>query len=78
MASRTADFCIDAHDPRAQVAWWAHVLDDFEPAGESTADEAEPRGPTGRWLIFLKVPEPKGNEFCVLSTRADEAGIDRR
>lgn len=31
MTSRTANFCIDAHDPRAQVAWWAQVLDDFLP-----------------------------------------------
>jgi hypothetical protein len=41
------------------VAWWAQILDDFQPAGENTADEAELRGPAGRWLIFLKVPEPK-------------------
>src|SRR3954470_8054821 len=122
MASRTANFTIDAHDPRAQVAWWAQVLDDFEPDGEDTDDEAELRGPAGRWLIFIRVPDrktvknrmhiclrpvdrsrddeierllglgatvvndlragdegwavladPEGNEFCVLSTRADEA-----
>jgi predicted enzyme related to lactoylglutathione lyase len=126
MASRTANFTIDAHDPRAQVAWWAQVLDDFEPDGEDTDDEAELRGPAGRWLIFIRVPDrktvknrmhiclrpvdrsrddeierllglgatvvndlragdegwavladPEGNEFCVLSTRADEAGIAR-
>jgi predicted enzyme related to lactoylglutathione lyase len=126
MASRTANFTIDAHDPRAQVAWWAQVLDDFEPDGEDTDDEAELRGPAGRWLIFIRVPDqktvknrmhiclrpvdrsrddeierllglgatvvndlragdegwavladPEGNEFCVLSTRADEAGISR-
>ena len=127
MASRTANFCIDAHDPRAQVAWWAQVLDDFEPAGADSDDEAELRGPAGRWLIFLKVPEPKvvknrmhvclrpvdrsrdeeierllalgarvvndlrdgdngwavladpeGNEFCVLSRKADDAGVARQ
>ncbi len=126
MVSRTANFCIDADDPLAQVAWWARVLDDFEPVAESTRDEAELRGPAGRYLIFLRVPEPKtvknrmhvclrpvdrsrdeevarllelgatvvndlrdgdkgwvvladpeGNEFCVLATRADDAGISR-
>jgi hypothetical protein len=126
MASRTANFCVDAHDPRAQVAWWAQVLDDFEPDDESTDDEAGLRGPAGRWLLFLRVPEPKqvknrmhmclrpvdrtrdeeisrllglgativndlrdgdtgwavladpeGNEFCVLSRSADEAGVAR-
>jgi hypothetical protein len=125
MTSRTANFCIDARDPRAQVAWWAQVLDDFEPDTDDSEDEAGLQGPAGRWLLFLKVPEPKtvknrmhmclrpvdrsrdeevdrllglgatmvhdlrdgddrgwavladpeGNEFCVLSTRADEAGI---
>ncbi len=124
MASRTANFCVDARDPRAQVAWWAQVLDDFEPAGEDSEDEAELRGPAGRCLIFLRVPEaktvknrmhmclrpvdrgrdeeverlvglgatvvddlrdgdtgwavladPEGNEFCVLTTRADAAGV---
>lgn len=124
MTSRTANFCIDAHDPRAQVAWWAQVLDDFEPDDDSSDDEAGLRGPAGRWLLFLKVPEPKtvknrmhmclrpvdrsrdeevdrllglgatmvndlrepdrgwavladpeGNEFCVLTLSADDAGI---
>jgi hypothetical protein len=127
MASRTSNFCIDAADPRAQVAWWAQVLDDFEPAGDDDEDEAELRGPAGRSLIFLRVPEPKtvknrmhvclrpvdrsrdeeverllslgatlvndlrtgdtgwavladleGNEFCVLATRADEAGVAKQ
>jgi predicted enzyme related to lactoylglutathione lyase len=31
-------------------------------------------GDTG-WAVLA---DPEGNEFCVLSTRADEAGIDRR
>ena len=127
MVSRISNFCIDARDPRAQVAWWAQVLDDFEPDGQDDEDEAELRGPAGRWLIFLRVPEPKtvknrmhlclrpvdrsrdeevdrllglgatlvddlrdgdsgwavladpeGNEFCVLATRADEAGVAQR
>jgi hypothetical protein len=130
MASRTANFCIDAHDPRAQVAWWSRVLDDFEPdeddTDDNTGEEAGLRGPGGRWLLFLRVPEsktvknrmhmclrpvdrsrdeeverllglgatlvhdlrepnggwavladPEGNEFCVLTIPADEAGISR-
>lgn len=130
MASRTANFCLDAHDPRAQAAWWAQVLDDFEvdpddDTGDDTA-EAGLRGPAGRWLLFLRVPEaktvknrmhvclrpvdrtrdeeverlvelgaelrndlrdgdkgwavladPEGNEFCVLTTQADAAGVTR-
>lgn len=59
MGSRTSNSCINARDPRAQVAWWAHVLDDFEPTGEDTDDEAELRGPAGRSSMFLRVPEPK-------------------
>jgi hypothetical protein len=127
MASRTANFCIDAVDPRAQALWWAQVLDDFEivPEGTMEDDEAELRGPGGRWLEFIRVPEPKsvknrmhmclrpagttrdaevarilalgasmvddrretdgwavlgdpeGNEFCVLATSAEDAGISR-
>lgn len=127
MACRTANFCIDAADPVAQARWWEQVLDDFHivPEGAMTDDEAELRGPGGRWLAFLKVPEAKmaknrmhmclrpvgttrdaevdrimalgatmvddrreidgwavlgdleGNEFCVLATSADEAGISR-
>ncbi|CCE74744.1 VOC family protein [Clavibacter nebraskensis] len=125
MASRTANFCIDALDPRAQALWWEQVLDDFHivPEGAMDDDEAELRGPGGRWLEFIRVPEPKsvknrmhmclrpagatrdaeverilglgagmvddrrgtdgwavladpeGNEFCVLATSAEEAGI---
>jgi hypothetical protein len=129
MVSRAANFSIDADDPRAQAAWWAQVLDDFVPDsdGDEDDDEVGLRGPGGRWLLFLKVPEPKtvknrmhlclrpvdrsrdeeverllglgativndlrdgdkgwavladpeGNEFCVLSTNADDAGIAQR
>jgi glyoxalase superfamily protein len=127
MASRTANFCVDAHDPRAQAEWWAQVLDDFELDDddiEGTDDEAGLLGPAGRSLLFLRVPEakqvknrmhmclrpvdrtrdeevdrllglgasvvndlrsvdsgwavladPEGNEFCVLTRQADEAGV---
>jgi hypothetical protein len=128
VTSRTANFCIDAHDPKAQAQWWAQVLDDFvlDVAGDEDDDEVGLRGPGGRWLLFLRVPEaktvknrmhvclrpvdvsrddeierlvglgagvvddlrdgdsgwavladPEGNEFCVLSRSADEAGVAR-
>lgn len=130
MTSRVANICFDASDPQAQAHWWSQVLDDFvvDPDGLMTDDEAELKGPGGRWLEFLKVPEgktvknrvhlclravdttmdaeverllalgatmfddrrgievdggwvvladPEGNEFCVLSTPAGEAGIER-
>ena len=129
MVSRVANICFDAADPIAQAHWWGQVLDDFTivPEGAMTDVEAELRGPGGRWLEFLKVPEakvvknrvhlclrpvdttldaevervlalgatvvddrrgledggwvvladPEGNEFCVLATEADEAGIAR-
>jgi hypothetical protein len=57
VVSRTANLCIDAHDPRAQEAWWAQVLDDLR------TDDAG-------WAVLA---DPEGNEFCVLATRADEA-----
>jgi hypothetical protein len=129
MVSRTANFSIDAHDIHAQAAWWAQVLDDFEPdeSEDDDDDEAGLRGPAGRWLLFLKVPDsktvknrmhiclrpvdrsrdeevdrllgigatmvndlrtpdggwavladPEGNEFCVLTASADEAGIAKQ
>lgn len=130
MASRTANFCIDARDPSAQARWWARVVDDFEivPGGIMNDEEAELIGPAGRCLEFLRVPEaktvknrmhlclrpvdttcnaeverivglgasmvddrrglddggwvvladPEGNEFCVLSTSAEDAGVSRR
>jgi hypothetical protein len=59
MTSRTANFSIDAHDPLAQVAWWAQVLDDFQPAADGDDEEAGLTGPGGRSLLFLKVPESK-------------------
>lgn len=128
MVSRTANYCIDAADPYAQASWWAQVVDDFtlDDDAEPGADEVGLVGPAGRWLIFIKVPEPKitknrmhfcvrpvdtdrdseverilrlgatmvddrrgdelgwavladpeGNEFCVLTTRADDADVRR-
>ncbi|GAB3250148.1 VOC family protein [Kineosporia babensis] len=125
MTLRTANFCIDAHDPKAQAEWWARVVDDFVLDEEdSDEDEVALIGPAGRVMIFLRVPEdktvknrmhmclrpvdrsrdeevtrllqmgasmfddrrtadagwavlsdPEGNEFCVLTTPADAAGI---
>ena len=62
MASRTDNFCIDAHDPAAQARWWAEVLDDFvlpEDPGKWDDEECWLEGPGERAMIFLRVPEPK-------------------
>lgn len=64
MASRASNFCIDAHDPYAQTMWWSVVLEDFRlPSGEDANvpgdEECGLAGPDDRWLLFLKVPEPK-------------------
>lgn len=63
MASRASNFCIDAHDPYAQAQWWSQVLEDFvlDPAHESRPDDEECglTGPDQRYLLFLRVPEPK-------------------
>ena len=61
MASRSANFCVDCSDPIALARWWDAVLDDWHivPDSEMNDDEAELRGPGGRWLEFLRVPEPK-------------------
>ena len=86
MASRSSNFCIDAHDPYAQVQWWAQVLDDFrlDDLGEMTPDDEECwlNGPDGRELIFLRVPEPKTVKnrmhLCVRPTdRSREEEVDR-
>lgn len=44
LVRRTPNFSIEANDPRAQVAWWAQVFDDFTPDGVDSHDEAELRG----------------------------------
>ena len=82
MVSRTANFCIDADDPRAQARWWAEVLDDFELDPDDTdPDEAGLTGPAGRWLLFLKVPEPKTVKnrvhLCLRPTTSREAEVER-
>ena len=65
MASRASNFCIDAHDPYAQTMWWAEVLEDFrlptdeEGPNEPGDEECGLVGPDDRYLLFLKVPEPK-------------------
>ena len=63
MASRASNFCIDAADPYAQTLWWAQVLEDFrvEDSWEMGPDDEECGlvGPDDRYLLFLKVPEPK-------------------
>lgn len=58
---RTANTCIDAHDPYAQARWWDQLLDDhvLDPEASQDDDEVGLAGPGGRWLIFLKVPEEK-------------------
>ncbi len=86
MASRTENFCIDAHDPTAQARWWAQVLVDFElPPEEHQAEfdeEAWLDGPDGRELMFLRVPEAKTVKnrmhLCLRPTdRSREEEVDR-
>ena len=86
MASRSSNFCIDAHDPYAQVQWWAQVLDDFrlDDLEEMTPDDEECwlNGPDDRELIFLRVPEPKTVKnrmhLCLRPTdRSREEEVDR-
>ena len=63
MASRASNFCIDAHDPYAQTMWWSQVLEDFtvDDSWEMKPGEEECGlvGPDDRFLLFLRVPEPK-------------------
>ncbi len=63
MASRTSNFCIDAADPYAQAMWWDQVLSDHhlpdDEENEPGSQECGLVGPDDRYLLFLKVPEPK-------------------
>lgn len=86
MASRTYNFCLDAHDPAAQARWWAEVLTDFRlPSADDQQEydeEAWLLGPDGREMIFLQVPEPKTVKnrmhVCVRPTdRTREEEVDR-
>ncbi|MDQ2783046.1 VOC family protein [Lapillicoccus sp.] len=86
MASRTSNFCIDAADPYAQTMWWAQVLSDHHlPDDEETepgAEECGLVGPDDRYLLFLKVPEPKTVKnrmhICLRPTdRSRDEEVDR-
>ncbi len=62
MSSRIANICFDAHDPYAQMQWWAQVLEDFVVPEEPQSpgdEECGLRGPVGQWMLWLKVPEGK-------------------
>jgi Glyoxalase-like domain len=86
MASRASNFCIDAADPYAQTMWWAEVLEDFtiEDDWEMKPDDEECglAGPDDRFLLFLKVPEPKTVKnrmhICLRPTdRSRDEEVDR-
>ncbi|GAA2154003.1 VOC family protein [Nocardioides koreensis] len=86
MASRASNFCIDAHDPWSQTVWWSKVLDDFvlpEDDDQGPGDEeCGLVGPDDRYLLFLKVPEPKTVKnrmhICLRPTdRSRDEEIDR-
>ncbi|MBO1768448.1 MULTISPECIES: VOC family protein [Allobranchiibius] len=86
MASRASNFCIDAADPYTQTRWWAQVLDDFvidpEYDADPGAEEDGLRGPDDRFLLFLKVPEPKTVKnrmhLCLRPTdRSRDEEVDR-
>jgi len=86
MASRASNFCIDAHDPWSQTQWWSKVLDDFVlPQDDDQGpgdEECGLVGPDDRYLLFLKVPEPKTVKnrmhICLRPTdRSRDEEIDR-
>jgi len=84
MASRASNFCIDAHDPYAQTLWWAQVLDDFRLDDEMSPEDEECGlvGPDDRYLLFLRVPEPKTVKnrmhLCLRPTdRSRDAEVER-
>lgn len=61
MTSQTANFCIDAADPYAQMIWWNQVLDDFTADPDCAAGDEETalKGPAGRWLLPSRCPSPR-------------------
>lgn len=86
MSSRIGNFCIDAHDPYAQTAWWGQVLEDFKVIEDEDfqpgTEECGLTGPADQWLLFLKVPESKSVKnrmhFCVRPTDRDrDAEVER-
>ena len=86
MASRVSNLCLDAADPYAQTLWWAGVLEDFtvDDAWEMKPEDEECGlvGPDDRYLLFLKVPEPKTVKnrmhLCLRPTDRDrDAEVER-
>ncbi len=86
MSSRACNFCYDAADPYAQTMWWADVLEDFtvDDSWEMKPGDEECGlvGPDDRYLLFLKVPEPKTVKnrmhICLRPTDRDrDAEIER-
>ena len=62
MASRASNFCIDSADPYAQTMWWARSSMTSRSRTTGTKPDDEEcglAGPDDRYLLFLKVPEPK-------------------
>jgi hypothetical protein len=56
---RLYEVVVDAHDTRAQAAWWAEVLGGrLEEGGDGESVEAIPGAPF-EFLVFEPVPEPK-------------------
>lgn len=60
MASTIANISVDCADPYPLAQFWSQVLDipvdeDCEPDDDEVGFELDP----GRYLLFLRVPEPK-------------------
>ena len=56
--NRIYEVVVDAHDTRAQAAWWAEVLGGRLEDGGGESVEAIPGAPF-EYLVFEPVPEPK-------------------
>lgn len=60
MTSRVLNTCIDCADPYALAEFWSRVLDiPMDPEDAPEDDETGFELGDGRWLLFLRVPEPK-------------------